>query len=201
MFYCIEGIDGAGCGTVRRALEKRLTEEKITFTSLKYPVPNLPFGRDIYDFLDGKIEMPPEAQFLAFIGQMIIEKERLAKLRKKVLIVDRYLPCTLVFQGSKGFPIEKGLKMAKLFDLEIPDRIFYLKVSWEVAYERKNKESRASDRHEKNRNLFQKTENLYNKLAKHKILAPWTEVDATLTPQEEAEIILTRIKKDLKKND
>jgi len=198
MFYTIEGIDGAGCGVVRRALEKRLTEEKIAFTSLKYPVPNLPFGRDIYDFLDGKIEMPPEAQFLAFMGQMVIEKERIKKLRKKVLIIDRYVPCTLVFQGSKGFPVEKGIKFAKLFDLEMPDRCFYLKVDWKIAYDRKNKEARTSDRHEKDKKLFQKTESLYNDLAQKKVLAPWSVIDATLTPEQEAEIILTKIKKDLK---
>lgn len=197
MFYTIEGIDGAGCGVVRRALEKKLKEEGIEFTSLKYPVPNLPFGRDIYDFLDGKIDMPSEAQFLAFIGQMAIEKDRLKELRKKVLIVDRYLPCTLVFQGAKGFPMEKGLKLAKLLDLEVPNRIFYLKVPWKVAFDRKNKEARASDRNESDKGLFEKTARLYNQISKKKILAPWTEIDATQTPEEEAEQIFKIIEKGL----
>lgn len=200
MFYTIEGIDGAGCGVVRRALEKRLKEEKIAFESLKYPVPMLPFGRDIYDFLDGKIEMPIEVQFLAFVGQMIVEKDRLKKLRKKVLIVDRYLPCTLVFQGAKGFPLEKGLALAKLFELEKPDKIFYLQVPWKVGFDRKNAEARESDRHERDKNLFKKTAALYDQLAAKKILAKWQIVDATQTPEEEAEEILQAIKKDIGKN-
>jgi len=199
MFYTIEGIDGAGCGVVRRALEKRLKEEKIEFESLKYPVPVLPFGRDIYDFLDGKVQMTSETQFLAFIGQMIQEKERIKKLRKKVLIIDRYLPCTLVFQGAKGFPLKKGLALAKLFELEKPNKIFYLQVPWKVAFERKNAEARPSDKHEADQTLYQKTASLYNKIAKAKILAPWVTIDATQTPEKEAEDILKIIKKDLKK--
>lgn len=199
MFYTIEGIDGAGCGVVRRALEKRLTQEKIPYESLKYPVPNLPFGRDIYDFLDGKIEMNSETQFLAFIGQMIAEKDRIKKLRQKVLIIDRYLPCTLVFQGAKGFPLKKGLDMAKLFDLERPDKIFYLQLPWQVAYERKNKEARASDRHEADKSLYRKTAALYDEMFSQKILGKWYAIDATQTPEQEAEDIIKIIKKDIKK--
>jgi len=189
MFYTIEGIDGAGCGVVRRKLEKILKKEKFSFTTLKYPVPKLPFGRDIYDFLAGKIEMPSEGQFLAFAGQMVVEKDRIRKLRKKLLIIDRYLPCTLAFQSVKGFPLEKGLAFAKLFEIEKPDRIFYLKVPWEIAYKRKVDEKRLSDRFEKDKSLFSKTAESYNRLAKKKILAPWTEIDATQTPEQEAKDI------------
>lgn len=199
MFYTIEGIDGAGCGVVRRALEKKLTEEKIEFETLKYPVPSLPFGRDIYDFLDSKIEMPSEVQFLAFIGQMIMEKDRLKKLRKKVLIVDRYLPCTLVFQGAKGFSLQKGLAMAKLFELEKPDRMFYLQVPWKVAFERKNKEARTSDRHEADKSLFRKTASLYDEISAKKVLGKWAVIDATQTPEQEAEEIMKFIRKDKKR--
>ncbi len=199
MFYTIEGIDGAGCGVVRRALEKKLTEEKIPFESLKYPVPSLPFGRDIYDFLDSKIEMSHETQFIAFIGQMVAEKARLKKLRKKVLIVDRYLPCTLVFQGAQGFPVEKGLAMAKLFELEKPDKIFYLQLPWKVAYDRKNAEKKGSDRHEKDKGLYKKTADLYDKLLVKKVFSKWVTVDATQTPEQEAEDIFKVIQKDINK--
>lgn len=198
MFYTIEGIDGAGCGVVRRALEKLLTEAKIEFTSLKYPVPSLPFGRDIYDYLDGKIEMASEVQFIAFIGQMVVEKTRLKKLRQKVLIVDRYLPCTLVFQGARGFPLKKGLAMAKLFELEKPDRIFYLQLPWQVAYERKNKEARPSDRNEADISLYKKGAKLYDEIFAQKVLGKWTAIDATKTPEQEAEEIIKIIKKDIK---
>lgn len=199
MFYTIEGIDGAGCGVVRRALEAKLKQEKIDFETMKYPVPNVAFGRDIYDFIEGKIDLPKEAQFLAFIGQMITEKEHIRNLRKKVLVVDRYLPCTLVFQGAKGFPIEKGLKIAKIFDMEKPDRIFLLNVPWKIAYERKNKETKKSDRHESDPKLFQKTAKLYNEIKSKKVLASWISIDATQTPEQEAEDILKIIKKDLAK--
>lgn len=198
MFYCIEGIDGAGCGVVRRALEKKLTEAKIDFESLKYPVPVLPFGRDIYDFLDSKIEMTNETQFIAFIGQMVAEKARLKTLRKKVLIVDRYLPCTLVFQGAQGFPVKKGLAMAKLFELEKPDRIFYLQLGWKIAFERKAKEARPGDRNENDKPLFRKTAALYDELFSKKVFSRWTKIDATQTPEQEAEDILKIIEKDIK---
>jgi len=189
MFYTIEGIDGAGCGVVRRELEKIFKKAKLPFTTLKYPVLKLPFGDEIYDFLAGKIEMPSEAQFIAFAGQMVIEKDRIKKLRKKILIIDRYLPCTLVFQSAKGFPLEKGLAFANLFEIEKPDRIFYLKVPWEIAYKRKVDEKRQPDRFEKDKSLFRKTAEGYEKLAKKKIFAPWTIIDATQTPQQEAKDI------------
>src|SRR3990167_6699638 len=195
MFYTIEGIDGAGCGVVRRELEKLLKKEKTNFTSLKYPVPTLPFGRDIYDFLDGKIEMPKEAQFIAFACQMLIERERIKKLRKKFLIIDRYLPCTMVYQGAHGFPINKSLAFAKLFELEKPDRIFYLKLPWQVAYKRKEVETKKNDRFEADKSLYRKTAKLYDELASKKIFAPWTIIDATRTPEEEAVEILKEIKK------
>lgn len=199
MFYTIEGIDGAGCGAVRRQLEKLLKKEKITFTSLKYPIPNLPFGRDIYDYLAGKIEMSSEAQFIAFAGQMVLEKNRLKKLRRKVLIVDRYLPCTLVYQGAKGFPLQKGLGFFRLFEMEKPDKIFYLKLPWQVAWQRKKIEPKKSDLHEKNKKLYQKTAEIYDQLFRQKIFAPWIKIDATQTPEKEAQEISEIIKKDLKK--
>jgi thymidylate kinase len=199
MFYTIEGIDGAGCGTIRRALEKRLTAAKIKFTSLKYPVPSLPFGDVIYQFLDGKIQLPTEIQFMAFAGQMVIEKDRLKKLRKQVLLVDRYLPCTLVFQGAKGFPVAKGLEFAKIFEIEKPDKIFYLKVPWKVGYDRKNAEPRQSDLHEKDTVLYRKTANLYNRLAKDKVLGRWQEIDATRSVDEIADEIFAIIQKERKK--
>jgi len=198
MFYTIEGIDGAGCGVVRRELEKILKSNKIKFASLKYPVPNLPFGRDIYDYLAGKIKMPSVVQFLAFAGQMVFEKERLKKLRKNVLIVDRYLPCTLVYQGAKGFPLKKGLEFARLFEIEKPDKIFYLKIPWQVGYKRKRKEGKKSDLHEKDKKLYQKTERIYNELFSKKILGPWVKIDATRTPEEEAQEIFKIIIKEIK---
>lgn len=199
MFYTIEGIDGAGCGVVRRGLEKLLKKEKIAFTSLKYPVPGLPFGRDIYDFLAGKIEMTTEAQFIAFAGQMVLEKNRLKKLRQQVLIVDRYLPCTLVYQGAKGFPLKTGLEFFRIFGMEKPDRIFYLRLPWQVAWQRKKNEPKQSDVHEKDKKLYQITAQIYDQLFRKKILSPWTEIDATQTPEKEAQEILEIIRKDLKK--
>lgn len=199
MFYTIEGIDGAGCGVVRRELEKKLAAKKLPFTSLKYPVPNLPFGRDIYDYLAGKIEMPSEVQFLAFAGQMILEKERLKQLRKNILIVDRYLPCTLVYQGAKGFPLKKGLAFAKLFEIEKPDKIFYLKVPWQIGWQRKMAEKRKSDVHEKDKKLYQKTAAIYDQLMNKKIMAPWIKIDATQPIAKVSQDVFHYILKDLKR--
>jgi len=199
MFYTIEGIDGAGCGTIRRALEERLKTAKQKFESLKYPVPNLPFGKEIYEFLDGKLELPTDIQFLAFAGQMLYEKKRLQDLRKNILIVDRYLPCTLVFQGAKGFSIQKGLEFAKIFELEKPNKIFYLKVPWQVGWQRKNAEKRASDLHEKDLLLYKKTAQIYNRFSRENVLAKWVEVDAARSVDEIADEIFKEILKDTKK--
>ncbi len=199
MFYTIEGIDGAGCGSIRRELEKRLSKSKIEYTSLKYPVPDLPFGEVIYKFLDGKLKIEPEIQFLAFAGQMVLEKKRLKKLRKKLLIVDRYLPCTLVFQGAKGFSIKKGLDFAKIFEIEKPDKIFYLKVPWQVGYKRKNAEKRTSDLHEKDIWLYKKTAQIYNRLAKENIMGRWVVINADREIEIIADDIFAKILRDIRR--
>lgn len=199
MFYTIEGIDGAGCGTIRRGLEKRLKAAKIKFESLKYPVPNLPFGEVIYGYLDGKFDLPTEIQFLAFAGQMLFEKDRLKKLRKDILLVDRYLPCTLAFQGAKGFPIKKGLEFAKIFEIEKPDKIFYLKVPWKVGWQRKNAEKRLSDLHEKDTALYKKTAEIHDRLAKDNVLARWITIDADRPVEVIADEIFSKIMKDIRR--
>jgi len=95
--------------------------------------------------------------------------------------------------------LEKGLEIAKILEIEKPDRIFLLRVPWEIAYERKSKEARTSDRHEKDKSLFEKTAAGYEKVLKMQIFAPWTTIDATKTPEEEAQEIFEIIKKDINK--
>lgn len=180
MFFVIEGIDGAGCGAQRRNIEKMLMEKGQKVSTLKFPYYNDPIGKMLKDFLKNGKDLSTEMQFLLFAGQMLSEKEKIANLRRKeILIVDHYFASTLCYQGVKGFDYQKGMFFAKIFDLQIPDTIFYLDTPLEIARERKRKEEGKEllDRHEKDIDLISKVDNYYRMLIKNKIFSKWICID------------------------
>ena len=180
MFIVLEGIDGAGCGAQRKALEKlKKLDGKPIFT-LKYPHYKDAIGKAIHNFLHEKLDLSVEAQFLLYAFQMVSEKEKIAHLRKKgILVCDRYFTSTLCYQGVKGFPLPKALDFAKIFQIEVPDLVIFLDVKPEIALKRKEKEAGKTDldRHEKDLKLMQKVDSMYQKLIENQIFAPWAKVD------------------------
>lgn len=180
MFVVLEGIDGAGCGEQRKALERLGKIGKTPIFTLKYPHYKDTVGQLIHDFLHEKYDFSVGAQFLLYAFQMVAEKEKIAHLRQRgILISDRYFTTTLCFQGVKGFPLQNGLEFAKIFKIEVPDLIVFLDVEPKVAFERKVKERdrQTSDRHEKDLKLMQKADSMYRRFIENHIFAPWMRVD------------------------
>lgn len=199
MFIVLEGIDGAGCGAQRKALEKlgKLNDKPI-FT-LKYPHYKDSVGKAVHSFLHQKFDLSVEAQFLLYTFQMVTERKKIADLRKKgILACDRYFTSTLCYQTVLGFPLQKALVFAKIFQIEIPDLVIFLDVTPKTALKRKEKEDGKInlDRYEKDLKMMQKVDNMYQKLAEFHIFAPWVRVDGRrpikAVTEEILQVILTR---------
>ncbi|KKP69449.1 dTMP kinase [candidate division CPR3 bacterium GWF2_35_18] len=193
MFFVIEGIDGAGCGAQRKNLEKLANISGKEIVTMKYPYYDNALGEVLRKFLKEGKDLSVEMQFLLFAGQMISEKEKIAKLRKeKIIVCDRYFAGTLVYQGLKGFDWQKGLRFANDFHLEIPDTIFYLDTPVDVARERKQQEEgkKILDRHEADFEFTKKVDQKYRELIKKKVFAKWIMIDNTKTIDEVTENIV-----------
>ena len=198
MFVVLEGIDGAGCGAQRKALEKRGKIGKRPIFTLKYPHYRDAIGKAIHSFLHEEFDLSVEAQFLLYAFQMVSEKKKIAQLCKKgILISDRYFTSTLCFQGVKGFPLSKALEFAKIFAIEVPDLVIFLDVRPETALARKEKEEGKADldRHERNLKLMQKTYSMYRKFIENHIFTNWVRIDGERPVWEVTEEIVRVIQK------
>ncbi|HLD11779.1 MAG TPA: dTMP kinase [Patescibacteria group bacterium] len=187
MFYVFEGIDGAGCGAQRKEVAVRLQKQGLEVYTLKYPYYGTAIGQLIHEFLHEKIDLSEEMQFLLYSSQMIYDKTEIQKARQTgVLLVDRYFTTTLCYQVLKGFPEEKALTFASLFEMPRPDVVFYLDVPAETAMERKQKEigKEDPDRHERDLGLMKKTRARYKDLAARQVFAPWHVIDGKASIDE-----------------
>lgn len=179
-FIVIEGIDGAGCGTQTELLKENLNARlPKPVLHLRYPNYNNPIGSTIHEFLHGSFRLNVETQFILYaldmLNDMNIIKDALGKGR--IVLADRYLTTTLAFQGVQGFPLEKALKFADLFDFIKPDIIFYLKVSSKTSMIRKKKEKTNLDIFESDMQFRKKVSQQYDYLAKNNIFGKWVIID------------------------
>lgn len=178
MFIVIEGIDGAGCETQAKNLQKLFKKNGRESFILKYPNYEKNIGRFIKDFLYKNKNLTAEEQFLLYSLQFLMDKEEIVKKRKKgVLIADRYFTSTLCYQALEGINLEKALRFAKDFNIEKPDLVFYLKVTPEVAIKRKKGELKEKNRREKDFRFIKKTYHQYKKLIEKQIWANWIEIN------------------------
>lgn len=102
MFVCFEGIDGAGKTTQARMLSQRLNAEGITATLVADPG-TTSIGTAIRQILLHNDEpISPAAQMLLFSAARAELSARIRQLtaEKHVVICDRWLLSTLVYQGE-----------------------------------------------------------------------------------------------------
>lgn len=201
MFFVLEGIDGAGCGTQRKNIEKKLKLVGFKVTTLKFPHYGNEIGKMIHQFLKKGVDLSLEMQFLLFASQMVAEKEKINSLRKtQIVISDHYFPATLVYQGVNGFNYQKGLRFAKDFQLETPDAIFFLDTPSEVAKQRKLKEEGKEqlDRYEADFQFSKEIDKEYRRLIADNVFGKWEAIDNTKTIDEVTDDIVNRMNKYLK---
>jgi len=149
MFVCFEGIDGAGKSTQARMLYERLTEDGRDVELVADPGTTR-IGRAIREILlSDDAPISPAAQMLLFSAARaeLAEYLRGRLAEKTIIICDRWLLSTLVYQGelNKISP-ELILHIFRETSGLLPDLYFVLDISPEEA---KLRMARPRDRYER----------------------------------------------------
>lgn len=178
MFIVIEGIDGAGCETQAKNLEKLLKNKDLSVSLLKYPDYERNIGKLIKEFLYQNRSLSADTQLLLYSLQFLIDKELIAKKRKTgIVIADRYFTTTLCFQTVAGVELTRSLRFAQDFAIEKPDLVFYVNVKPDLAIQRKAGENKEKNRNEKDVKLTGKTYKQYAELVKNQVWTKWINID------------------------
>jgi dTMP kinase len=196
----IEGTDGAGCGTQTELLKEKLNEKlSQPVLHIRYPNYNSPVGVTIHKFLHEELALSADMQFFIYSLDMLKDMDEIKKALEegRIVLADRYFTSTLAYQCSQGFPIEKALKFADLFDFVKPDLIIYLKVSAETAMKRKKMEKNNLDLFERDLEFRKKVSKKYEELASKDIFGKWVIIDAE-KPIEEVSKEIEKAVMDLK---
>lgn len=182
MFIVLEGIDGAGGGTQRKALEQYFSTLKFDkVLTLKYPYYETPIGKMIKEFLYSDTKLPPEKQFLLFFSQWAFESPKIESARKNgLVVVDRWITSGIVYQGIQGVSTNDLLEANRIFKLSIPDAFIFLDVPANIAASRdmKGKEGK-ENRFEEKKDFLASCYTAYKKLMEKQVIAPWIRVDGT----------------------
>ena len=180
-FFVIEGIDGAGCGAQRKAVSAKLRELGFDVTDIKYPYYGSPIGKMIHDFLHEKVKLDAEMQFLLYAVNMLEDKRRVEEALEsgKLVLADRYFTSSIVYQSIRGFPVQKMLEFAELFEMHVPKVVFLLDVPAEIAMKRKLTEEGKDelDINERDLEFMKKIEKKYRETAEKNIFTKWILID------------------------
>ncbi|HKZ45149.1 MAG TPA: dTMP kinase [archaeon] len=186
LFIVIEGCDGAGVGTQSEILrEKLMAKDNLLF--LRYPDYNDPTGMMINDFLHEKVKLSKEILFCLYALNQLKDKGKIGGSleRGRVVLADRYFTANLAYQCAHGFDLQKALQFADIFEMPKPDLVIFLKVSSDVAIERKMKEKGSADVYERDLELQRKVNEMYEKMIKEGVFAKeWVVVDGEKSIEE-----------------
>ena len=181
-----EGIDGSGTETQSKLLIEHLRKEKVPAERIFYPDYENELGKLIKQFLHRKRELSAEMQFMLYAGDMVKDKERIRAWldQGKVVISDRYFNSTIVYQGLRGFKLEKALRFAGDFGIPKPDVVILLKISPQESARRKMGENGKLDRHEEDIKFLERVNHSYQKMALDNVFGKWFIIDGE-KPKEE----------------
>jgi len=187
-----EGIDGSGTETQSKMLLKSFSERGLPAERIEYPDYEGDFGRLIRLFLEKKHELSAEMQFVLYAGDMVKDKEKIQAWLSdgKTVICDRYFLSTIVYQGIKGFPLEKALRFAEDFGIPKPDIVFLLRITPEESARRKMQENGKLDRHEADMAFLRSVNSSYEQMAKDNVFGKWFIVDGSKSREEIVEAVL-----------
>lgn len=181
-----EGIDGAGTETQSKLLLSHLKKEGVPAERIFYPDYEGELGKLIQQFLHKKRELSPEMQFVLYAGDMVKDKEKIKDWldEGKTVVADRYFNSTIVYQGLRGFKLEKALRFAEDFGIPKPDVVILLQISPEESAKRKMGENGKLDRHEEDIRFLESVNHSYEKMALDNVFGKWFIVDGE-RPKEE----------------
>lgn len=181
-----ESIDGGGTETQSKMLLEFCRKKGIPAERLTYPDYEQPIGRMIHEYLHREFELSNETLVLLHLADRNKDKKKIRKWldEGKLVIADRYITTTIAYQGFAGFPIDKIIRLAEMFELPKPETIIFLKISADTSMERKLKEKPELDRNEENKELMRNMAVFYEKLIKENIYSNWKVVDGEKTKEK-----------------
>ena len=196
-FLVIEGLDGAGKTTIARQLRESLAQTHRDRVALTYePHDPSAAGAYIRSVLALETKASPQALALAFALNRVdhldgVIERALAPGNERIVICDRYLLSSLVYQSSGG------LSMRDIYGLNRwarqPDLTLYLSVSPTVGYARMRQ--RPKDRELFERNLSQRAQKYQEAI---KLLRGQGETIIELDADPCFEIVFASVLKELK---
>jgi dTMP kinase len=107
LLVAIEGIDGAGKSTLAKGLTERLRAHGVAVSVSKEPT-NGPWGTKLRQSAEsGRLSPEEEVEYLLADRREHVEQFiRPALQRGEVVILDRYFPSMVAYQGAAGLPVD-----------------------------------------------------------------------------------------------
>lgn len=179
MFVVIEGIDGAGKGSVTKVLQLGLQEAGLTVKTISFPrYTDTLYGKLVGRYLNGDFgkDTHPYIHSTLFSLDRYESKPHLESLlnNNDVVIADRYIPSALCYsavkteEGERDELIKHFVKLEYgLWQMPIPDVIFFLDVPVSFAVKniaQKNVReytSKPKDQHEEDEEYLEKVRSFY----------------------------------------
>lgn len=193
-FIALEGIDGSGKSLQARMLRDHM--ERLGRKCLLTAEPtDAMLGRIIREELAGRGSgMSPRTLQLLFVADRSwhVEKEIGPWLAKGgVVITDRYYGSTVAYGAALGLDTKWLLSTNSKFPE--PDYTFMIKVSPQLAYERRHRRKATAEVLEKI-GIQRRAARAYDLLARSRAKMGWHTIDGTGTPGDVAGRILSKIK-------
>jgi dTMP kinase len=184
-FISFEGIEGSGKSTQIQSFAQELERQGYTVHCLREPG-GTSFGEKLRQAMLGSdVKIHPLAEAMLFMSartQILSEKVLPAlEQEKTVVILDRYIDSTIVYQGIAGqLGLEQVLKHHATAPLNlVPNITFYLDIPLEVSLERQKLRGQEKDYFEsQDHNFYQKLIDGYRMVA-HNFPRRVKRVDAT----------------------
>jgi dTMP kinase len=185
MLVVIDGIDGAGKGTLTRHLLTQARADGVAAETLSFPrYDETAFGKLVGQYLDGRFggldEVPVRFAVLLYAGDRYESRQHLLELldRNRLVVLDRYVSSNTAYNAAK-LPIAEQAEMIawieeleyETFALPRPDLTCLLATAPQTAHElvtRKDQRSYTEsvhDLHEADNDYMTKVAAVYQTLA------------------------------------
>lgn len=200
LFITLEGPDGSGKTTVSKIVEERLQKENYKVLLTREPG-GIDISEQIRDIIldtkNTKMEARTEALlYAAARRQHLMEKVKPALEEGYIVICDRFVDSSLVYQGvGRGIGIDEVYQM-NLFAIEdvMPTKTIFFDLPYEIGLARINNSPRVADRLDLETNDFhKKVYDGYMEICK-RYTNRITKIDASKDVDSVVEQVLTIIK-------
>ena len=201
MLITFEGIDGCGKSTQITLLKERLAESDYEVHLFREPGGTVLSEQIREVLLDNRQEIHPLAELLLFSAaraQLAVTRIRPLLDAGAVVILDRFYDSTTAYQGygRQAVPLETVEQLNGIATWNIvPDITFYMKITPELARERRREAGEADRMEQAGDDFFERVSNGFDIIAAHE--KRFVILEASRPPEVVFRNIIARLKKKL----